>query len=255
MKLYSKRIGSGPPLVILHGLLGSSDNWFTLGRRMSEAYDVHLVDQRNHGRSPHDNAISYRLMAEDVAQYAHDHQLAPMVLIGHSMGGKTAMSLAANYPQFVSHLIVLDIAPKKYSAGAFDEIFAALQSLNLSEFQSRSEIDSALATRLPEPGLRGFLIKNIKRDSSQGFAWKMNLPALAENLDTLTDAPDLPRQFMGPSRFVNGSNSRYVVSQDHPEILKKFPAADFRTVEGAGHWVHAEKPEGFMQSIGDILNL
>ncbi|MEL6820123.1 MAG: alpha/beta fold hydrolase [Calditrichota bacterium] len=255
MKLYGKRLGNGPPLIILHGLLGSSDNWFTLGRRMSESYNVHLLDQRNHGRSPHDSDIDYRLMANDVVEYARDNGLAPAILIGHSMGGKTAMSLAANYPERVSYLVILDIAPKKYPAGAFDDIFAALQSLNLSEFQTRGEIDTALAKHLPEAGLRGFLLKNIKRASEGGFGWKMNLPALATNLNKLTDIPNLPEPFTGPCRFVNGSNSRYVQPADHPQILQHFPNADFRTVDGAGHWVHAEKPEGFMQSIADILNL
>lgn len=241
--------------MILHGLLGSSDNWFTLGRRMSEAYDVHLVDQRNHGRSPHSDTISYQLMAEDVVEYARDHQLAPMILIGHSMGGKTAMSLAANYPEFVAHLIVLDIAPRKYPGGAFDDIFSALLALDLSTYSSRGEIDAALAEYLPEPGLRGFLLKNVKRESDQGFGWKMNLPVLSESLSELTDSPIISRSFDGPSRFINGSNSRYILPGDHPDILKSFTRADFRTVEGAGHWVHAEKPEGFMQSINDILKL
>ncbi|MGH1362853.1 MAG: alpha/beta fold hydrolase [Calditrichia bacterium] len=254
MELFAKSIGSGEPIAILHGLLGSSDNWFTLGKRMAETFQVHLIDQRNHGRSPHSTEMSYELMADDLYAYVQKLQLERLTLIGHSMGGKTAMTFAMKYPSAVKQLISLDIAPKQYPSGAFDTIFTALSSLELGDFQSRGEIDTALSAKLPDAGLRGFLLKNVRRTEENGFAWKMNLPVLTENLNALTAAPLVLTQFPGSARFINGSKSNYITPADHSAILEHFPAADFRTVEGAGHWVHAEKPEGFMQAIADILS-
>lgn len=240
MDLNFKSFGQGPPVVILHGLLGSLDNWQTLGRELAEDYTVFIVDQRNHGRSPHDPEMNYPAMAADLARFLERQWVHHTHVIGHSMGGKTAMTLADRYPGLVDRLVVVDIGPKAYPPG-HELILDALQSVPLDRIEDRGDAEDFLAKRISSRAVRLFLMKNLAREK-QGFRWKMNLPALVEHYDDITAAVWPAQAYEGDTLFIRGGNSDYIPDEDWPGIQASFPNAELLTIEGAGHWVHAEKP-------------
>lgn len=252
MQLNYKKLGEGEPVIILHGLFGMLDNWQTLARKLAENYCVFLVDQRNHGRSPHTNSHTYPEMAQDLKALMDQELLAEAHILGHSMGGKTAMQFASYYPEMVDHLVVVDIAPKTYAPG-HNEIFQALQSLDFTAAISRKDVDEQLATYLPNAGIRQFLLKNIVRDKVSGFRMRMNLPVIYQDYEKILAQPDWKYRFEGPTLFIRGGQSHYITDDDQEAILQLFPAAQIETIKAAGHWVHAEQPEQLLQILRTFL--
>lgn len=256
MELYYQQYGEdGPPLIILHGLLGASGNWHTLSRTVfSERFRIFAVDQRNHGRSPHSGPFDYATLAADVRDFMDVHALEQAHLLGHSMGGKTAMRTALTYPNRVDKLVVADMAPKAYPPH-HEDIFAALRSLELSRYGSRKEIDAALADRIPSRPVRQFLMKNLSHDGDGGYTWQMNLNAIYSSYDDLNAAVEADRTFDGPTLFLRGEHSDYVSDADVTEIRARFPNAKLQTIEGAGHWLHADRPQAFAEAVVQFLNI
>lgn len=245
MELNYKSFGKGDPIIILHGLFGMLDNWQTIAKQLAEQYTVYIVDQRNHGRSPHRPEMNYRLMAEDLKEFMESHWIFKSHIVGHSMGGKTAMQFALDYPDMVDKLVVIDIAPKAYADG-HTPIFEALMELDLPKLESRSQADKQLRQRISDYGVRQFLLKNLARSNAGGFRWKMNLPVIYENYDNVLEATVGDRPFEGRALFVKGSRSPYIQTEDEAQIRKLFPRARIEIVGNAGHWVHAERPAALL---------
>lgn len=252
MKLNFKTFGEGKPLLILHGLFGSLDNWQTLGKQLAETHKVYLVDLRNHGKSPHSSEFSYEEMAKDVAELIQDEQLDKVSIIGHSMGGKTTMTFAVEFPQFVEKLVIVDIAPKKY-APHHDEIIKALYSLDLSAISSRREADEEMKKSIENDGTRLFLLKNLNREKEGGYSWKMNLDMLSENIEKVIDVTEIPFPIPLETIFIRGGSSGYILDSDFERIEELFPNSEIATIQNAGHWVHAEKPQELLSLIIDFL--
>jgi esterase len=247
MRLHFREYGRGVPLIILHGLFGSLENWQTISRRLAPHFHVLAVDQRNHGHSPHSGEMNYRLMVEDLCEFMHERSLASAHLLGHSMGGKTAMQFALFHPQKVEKLIVADVSPRAYPP-AHEMIFDALLGLDVKSFPTRRQIEDALAPAIPEPAVRGFLLKNLARDPQGVFHWKIPLPDIFRNYVSLSAAVEANLPFEKPALFVRGAESAYVREQDAPAIQRLFPCAEIRTLPGAGHWVHADAPDDFVRA-------
>lgn len=252
MQLHFKQLGRGEPLVLLHGLFGSGDNWFSVAPRLAEKFHVFLPDLRNHGYSPHHPEMDYPLMAADLERFFASQNLAGARVIGHSMGGKVAMQFALDFPARVKKLTVVDIAPRAYRR-AHDHIFAALLALDLTAFQKRRQIEAALAPEIPSLVLRRFLLKNLGHDDRGKYFWKMNLRGLAENYSRLGRVVSGKNSFAGPALFVRGGKSDYINAADESQIHRLFPAAKIRTLAAAGHWVHADAPEEFARLLLDFL--
>lgn len=254
MRLHFKAQGNGKPLVILHGLFGSLNNWNTLGRRLGEHWKVFLVDQRNHGRSPRDPVHTYKAMAADLAELFREQAIPSAHIVGHSMGGKTAMEFALAHPESVLSLVVVDMPPQATEA-RHDEILDALTGLDLSNFSSREDVDEALRPRIANQAVRQFLLTNLKREEAGGgFAWKMNLDALRKNYGEINRGIDNGRKYAGPVLFIKGGRSPYLSEEDLPFITSLFPSASMQTIPGAGHWVHAEAPEEFLSAVERFIS-
>ncbi len=251
MKLNYKIVGTGKPLVILHGLFGSADNWLSIARELDKEFTMYLVDQRNHGDSPHDDEWNYEVMVEDLKELLDDEGLDKAYLMGHSMGGKTVMNFALKYPERVEKLIVADIAPRYYPVH-HESILEGLNSLDLKTISSRKEADDALANYISEPGIRQFLLKSLGRDAD-GFVWKINLPVITKNIENVGEALPEGESFEGPTLFLAGANSNYVQQKDLPEILEFFPNYELEFVQNAGHWLHAEQPHAVVEEIRKFL--
>ena len=245
MILHSQIIGEGTPFVILHGFLGMSDNWRTLGLQYAQAgFQVHLLDQRNPGHSFHSPEFSYSLLSNDLLAYAQAHQLESFHLMGHSMGGKTAMLFATQHSEKVQSLIVADMSPKFFPPH-HEQFLRGLASLNFSEIHSRSEAEKALSAYVSEVGVRQFLLKNLYWESKDRLGLRLNLPALIENESEI--GAELPNGsvFEGRTLFLKGEFSEYVMPEDEPLIYTHFPCAKIETVSKAGHWLHAQNPTEF----------
>lgn len=252
MKLFFRQSGLGQPLIILHGLFGSSDNWFSLAKVFAGHFTVYLVDQRNHGQSPHSMDFNYQLLAEDLHEFITTHLIQKPVILGHSMGGKTAMNFAVKYPHAVSKLIVVDIMPKRYPIH-HDHILEGLDAIDLSSLQSRNEADAILSHYVPEADVRQFLLKNLTRNSAGGFEWKINLKAIDQNIEAIGEGMVYPGSFDGPALFIKGKRSNYFAEGDEKLIAQLFPRAAWATLE-TGHWVQAEKPQEFSETVLNFLN-
>ncbi|NNF04466.1 MAG: alpha/beta fold hydrolase, partial [Rhodothermales bacterium] len=240
------------PLLILHGLLGASGNWRTLSRNaFGERYRTITPDLRNHGRSPHSEEFSYDAMTADLIRLMDKLQVPSANFLGHSMGGKVAMHLALAFPDRVDRLIVADIAPRAYEPGHL-HIFDALESIDPGQYSDRSAIDDALAEHLSSLSVRQFLLKNLTRDG-ESYAWKMNLKAIRAGYDDVIGAVSSGSRYEKPTLFVGGGNSHYVSERDLPHIRQLFPNAELVMMPGAGHWLHAEKPEDFSRIVMDWL--
>lgn len=246
MKLEFKKMGSGEPLVILHGLFGSSDNWQTLGRQFAENFTVYLVDQRNHGHSPHSDEFSYEIMADDLSTLFSDEGIAKAIIIGHSMGGKTAMRFAQIYPDKLEKLIVVDMGIKSYTS-EHDDIIAAFHALDLPNLESRKDAETEMEKLIPNFTVRQFLLKNLYRKTKTEFAWRVNFPVMEEKMDEILAA--LPNGvFDKPTLFIYGTKSNYITEDDFDAIRSVFPKAEFASLP-TGHWIHAEDPEGFYKIV------
>ena len=252
MRLHFKASGQGKPLVILHGLFGSLDNWLGVAPKLAEHVHVFVVDLRNHGQSPHSAEMNYSLMAGDVAKFFDAHGLVEAVVMGHSLGGKVAMQFALTHPERVAKLIVSDMAPRAYEP-SHAKLIAALQSLELSAFETRHQIEDALVKDIPSLAVRRFLLKNLGRDAAGLLTWKINLSAIAENYPVLGEAIHSARPFPKPSLFIRGGKSDFIRAEDEPMIRQLFPQVDLQTIEGAAHWVHADQPEEFTSRVLKFL--
>ena len=236
-----------------HGFLGMGDNWKTLGRQFSElGYQVHLVDQRNHGRSFHSTDFDYDLLSADLKVYIQQHQLERVVILGHSMGGKTAMTYATQYPEMVDKLIVADISPRYYPIH-HDAILEGLSQLDFNEIKTRSAADQALSAFVPEMGIRQFLLKNLYWVEKGKLGLRINLPILKQEVAEVGEALEPFAKYMGPTLFLRGDRSEYIQPSDEHLIHQHFPEAKVITVEKAGHWLHAENPKAFYSEVADFI--
>lgn len=269
MKLHFRKFGSGPVLIILHGLYGSSDNWITIARKLEDHYTVLLPDLRNHGASPHSVSHTYEDMVGDLVQFFEDTGTKSAFLIGHSMGGKVAMRFAAEYPERVNRLMIIDIAPKNYLTEGkslkhirqHELILELLQNPDLSRFHSRSELDDYFGSKIKEETVRLFLLKNIHRTHEGVFEWKINAGVLRDNFRAIVSETDLSwfeeRSPITayPVTFVRGLNSEYVSNADWKDIQYIYPDAKLVDFAGAGHWLHAEQPSKLIATILEKENL
>lgn len=254
MILYSNVFGEGRPFVILHGFLGMGDNWKTLSKEFSESnFEMHLVDQRNHGRSFHSDDFDYELMAEDLKQYCDVNNLRDIILLGHSMGGKTAMLFATKYPELVDKLIVADISPRYYPVH-HDTILEGLCSLDFSEIKSRSKADKALSKYIKDAGIRMFLLKNLYWVEKGKLGLRLNLDVLKENVSEVGEALPFHASFEKDTLFLRGDRSEYIGNADEAIIHRHFPNAKIITIKNAGHWLHAENPEDFYDATMTFIN-
>ena len=253
MKLFHRILGQehSETLLILHGLFGSSDNWQTLAKRFAEDYQVVLVDQRNHGHSPHDPVFNYTVMAEDLLELVYDLQLTGFHLLGHSMGGKTAMTFAQSHPEFLDSLMVADIAPHAYPPH-HRQILAALSSATDEVLQSRKSAEAHLSQFIPEPGVRQFLMKNLYWKTKGQLAWRMNVSVLSDAMQAILGA--VAGQIIDlPTLFLRGTASNYIQESDYTAICNQFPQVSFVDFEGAGHWLHAEQPEKLYRTVVEFM--
>jgi esterase len=247
MKLFFRKAGEGPPLMILHGLFGSSDNWFTLSKVFAESFTVYTIDQRNHGQSPHTDDFDYRLLTEDLEEFLIENKIESPIVMGHSMGGKTAMNVAIKNPSLISKLIVVDIAPKSYPVH-HDQILEGLTAIPLATLSSRNEADKILSEFVPEIDVRQFLLKNLSRNSEGKFEWKINVSAIETHIEEIGQGMQYEGVFIKPTLFIKGARSNYFKPGDDELILKLFPSAKIETLD-TGHWVQAEKPQEFTQTV------
>jgi len=250
--LHSLILGKGEPLIILHGYLGMGDNWKTLANRLVENFEVHLIDQRNHGRSFHSDNFSYDLMVEDLAVYLRHHQLKKIFLLGHSMGGKTGMLFSVNFPEIVDKLIVADIAPKYYPPH-HQLILKALNSVDFQVINSRNDVDLIFKKYIQEVGIRQFLLKNVYRKSKDEFAYRFNLESLTNHNAEVGDGLPQFSLFSGDTLFLKGERSGYISSNDNELIKAHFPNSKTVIISNAGHWLHAENPAEFYKSVAEFL--
>jgi esterase len=255
MKLFFREYKAPNPqaqsIIILHGLFGSCDNWLTQAKLLCSEYTVYTLDQRNHGLSPHSDVFDYTAMAQDLNEFIDDHQISSPIIIGHSMGGKTAMNFALAHPEKLSALIVVDIAPRAYNLEHYS-IADGLNSIALDGLTSRNEADAQLAKFVPETDVRQFLLKNLQRKSEGGFSWKINLMVITEKLSNVGVDLVYSGTFTKPTLFVRGKQSKYVQESDVAQILSVFPKAKLEALD-AGHWVQAEKPTEFVDVVKNYL--
>jgi len=255
VKYLSKIIGQGKPLLILHGLLGMGDNWLSLARQYAgHGFEVHLIDQRNHGKSFHDPEMNYEVMVEDLQDYIEHYKLSSFDLMGHSMGGKTAMFYAVSFPEPISHLIIVDIAPKYYSPH-HHFIFDAIKKLNLNKYRTRREMEKEMKKDISSKAIRNFILKNLGRNHQKLFEWKMNLPVLETALDELGEGLPPFSVFKKPVLFIKGEKSPYIQKNDTGLIKAHFPKAEIISIPNSGHWVHAEQSQLFFnKTLNFLLN-
>lgn len=250
--LHSNIQGSGEPLLIIHGFLGMGDNWKTLAKKFAANYEVHLIDQRNHGRSFHSDIFDYEVLTEDLLHYINYHQLKKVHLLGHSMGGKTAMLFAVTHPEKVNKLLIADIGPKFYPRH-HDLILEGLSAVDFTKQKSRKEVEEVLQEYIPEMGIRQFLLKNVYWQTKEKLGFRFNLTDLLANIDEIGTALPSLTQFDGKVLFLKGENSGYVNNDDVALIEAHFPKATIVTVKNAGHWLHAENPIDFYNNVVSFL--
>jgi pimeloyl-ACP methyl ester carboxylesterase len=253
LALAHREYGSGPPLVILHGLFGSSRNWHSFARKLGDQYRVFSLDLRNHGDSPWADSVGYEDLAADVERFILSQDLGAPVVIGHSMGGKTAMTLALDHGDLVGGLIVMDISPVPYDHD-HDEFIGAMRDMDLSALRNRSDADAVLSKAVPEPGVRQFLLHNLV-SAEGGYRWRINLGALAGSMESIMGFPETltNRAYKGPTLFLYGGRSDYVRLEHQPLIKTLFPQATLETIADAGHWLHAERPDAVRGSVERFL--
>jgi pimeloyl-ACP methyl ester carboxylesterase len=252
VELNFKTYGQGQPLIIMHGMFGMLDNWQLIAKKLAEDYMVFLLDLRNHGRSPHSDEFGYDIMSEDLLRFMEENWLHRAHIVGHSMGGKVAMKFAMENEDMVDKLVIVDIAPKTYE-GNHESIIDALIGLDLSSINMRSDAEAYLRHRIEEESTIQFLLKNLSREKDAGYRWKMNLPVIVKHYREILAHDESHAQFEGPTLFIRGEKSNYIIPEEFPNFLQNFPNAKLATVAAAGHWVHAENPEGFLQVLSDFL--
>ena len=253
MKLFFQKMGEGSPIVILHGLFGSSDNWLTIGKKLLPNYSVYLMDLRNHGKSPHHPQIDFQVMADDIQEFITAQNIAPAVVIGHSMGGKVAMNLALEYPQLVEKLVVVDVAPKAYPTHYFEKIIRSIQDLDVSSLKSRKQADEKLTPAIPNKLIRGFLLKNLYHTEADTYQWRINIEALANNIENISGNIPSVKQYHQATLFIRGGKSNYICDEIYGAIMEKFPSSEIVTIPSAGHWIHSDSPAEFMATLQNFF--
>lgn len=259
MKLFYRKIGEGQPLIIMHGLFGQSDNWNTLGKQFSEqGFEVYLVDLRNHGNSPHSDEWNYQVMSDDIFELINDLKLSQnkkIILLGHSMGGKIAMQFAVLHPELLDKIIVVDICPK-FHLPDNENVLRALSAMDLTTMKTRKEAETFLSDYINDFGVKQFLLKNIywkeNKDDVNTFgtlAWKFNVKTIIQEIKNISEAVVNEKPCEVPALFIRGEKSNYILNEDFKMIKKMFPNSNINTVLGAGHWVHADKPKEFFESV------
>jgi len=252
MELFRQSYGDGPPLVIVHGLLGAGGNWTTLARKFfGKHFRTIVVDLRNHGRSPHAEPFDYPTMSLDLLKLFDDEELPQTHLLGHSMGGKLGMHLALEHGDRIDRLVVADIAPRAYQP-RHESIFRALESIDPALFESRSEIDLAMQAMIPEDSLRQFLLKNLSREEGS-YRWKINLESIRKGYPDIIGEVESWNTFEGDALFIRGEESDYLAEDDEPSIRALFPFHQMKSIPGAGHWLHADNPELFASLVLTFL--
>ena len=251
--LHSTIKGEGKPLLILHGYFGMSDNWKTIGNQFAEDYQVHLIDQRNHGRSFHEDEFNYEVLVEDLHAYIQHYQLEVVNIIGHSMGGKTAMLFAVSYPDLVDKLIVVDISPRMYQPH-HNAILAGLNSIDFSVENTRTLVDKKLSALIPDFGVRQFLLKNVYWKEKGKLAFRFNLESLTDNNPEVGEALPSFTVFEKDTLFLKGSKSDYITQDEEPIIEAHFPNSKIVEIKNAGHWLHAENPKDFYAEVSEFLS-
>lgn len=259
MKLFFRKYGAGPSMIIVHGLYGASDNWVKIAKILGAHFEVFLLDQRNHGRSPHHPVHTYSAMSNDLAEFMDHENIPAAILLGHSMGGKTVMSFATEHTKRTNGMIVIDIAPKSYvevqGQLSHRSIIEAMCQVDFEGIQKRTDVDKILAEEIPSVRVRQFLMKNLHRNKDQTFSWSLNLKALRNNLDHILGGPEGKMfeegsQVTGfPALFIRGANSTYIQDEDKDLILRIFPFSDIITIPDAGHWLHVEQPNLLTKAI------
>lgn len=263
MKLYYRKEGEGPVAVIIHGLYGSSDNWMNMGKKLAEKYTVYMIDQRNHGRSPFADENSYNDMRDDLVEFFEKHGIEKATILGHSMGGKTAMWFAADYPEKVEKLVIADMAPKDYLENKESSqfylhrnILQAMQELDFSQVKKRTDVDDLLAEKIDSQRIRQFLTKNVTKDKkTKKYRWRLNVEVLYNYLEEIVGGVN--RRWLDdripitsyPVIFIRGLESNYITDEDKDLINSIYPDANIVDIPGAGHWLHAEKPNEFMDAV------
>ena len=248
MKLNYKKTGTGETLIILHGLFGSADNWFSIAKELEKKYTLYLVDQRNHGDSPHSEDWNYQVMAEDLNELMESEGIESAYLMGHSMGGKTVMAFALQYPEKVKKLIVADIAPRYYPLH-HQVILEGLNAIPIDQIKSRKDADDILSGYIKNMGIRQFLLKSLGRNEKGGFEWKINLITITEKLEIVGVEIDSDQSFDNPTLFMGGENSDYIKESDKSDISRLFPNSKIIYIKNAGHWLHAEQPGAVIEAV------
>lgn len=252
MQLNFKKIGEGNPLIILHGLFGSLDNWMTIAKELGKDFEVYILDARNHGQSPHDDVFNYQVMVEDLKEFIEEYQIIDPIVLGHSMGGKTAMQFAVDYPHLISKLIVVDIAPKAYPIH-HDLIINSLKSLNFEVIKTRKEADEKLAQSILDISTRQFLLKNLYWVEPTKLSFRFNLEVISKNIEEVGTEIKLTSPFYQQTLFIRGEQSKYILDSDFNLISSIFPNAQLKTIKNSGHWVHAEQPLVFLNIVKAFL--
>ncbi|MDN5201551.1 alpha/beta fold hydrolase [Fulvivirgaceae bacterium BMA10] len=247
MNLFYREFGEGDPIIILHGLFGASDNWMSVAKQLANNYKIYLVDQRNHGNSFKSDVFNYQVMADDLFSFIRENQIKEPILLGHSMGGKVSMKFSIQYPDLLKKLIVVDISPRAYPIH-HQEILEGLSAIDLTQTKSRGEADRILQNYVPELGIRQFLLKNLSRLDGERFEWKINLPVIRKEIDLVGEGID-QGIYPGETLFVKGAKSDYIQEIDLPLMKSIFPDHRLETIDGAGHWVHAEQPVRFLETV------
>ncbi|MCX6296327.1 MAG: alpha/beta fold hydrolase [Bacteroidetes bacterium] len=256
MKLFYRKFGEGQPMIILHGLFGQSDNWNTHAKLFAErGFEVYTVDQRNHGLSPHSDIWNFKAMSEDIFELIKEHQLKNVIILGHSMGGKTAMQFAIDHPEYLDKLIVADIAPKYYPMH-HQGVMEGLQAVDFNVVKTRKEVEEVLSTYISDFGTKQFLLKNIFWIDETEMAWRFNLKVIIQQIENVgqevTHIGDAtPKDVICdvPALFMRGEYSDYILDEDTDSIKELFPRSVIETIAGAGHWLHAEKPKEFFETV------
>jgi esterase len=263
MELYFRKMGQGPPMIILHGLYGSSDNWFSIGKAFASKFEVYLVDQRNHGNSQHTKEHNYTVLRNDLYEFMEARGIVKAVLLGHSMGGKAAMYFAVAWPEMVQSLIVVDISPGSYKSltrlapQSVDHmnIITSMLGVDFSIVNDREDVNRILSETLPSVRIRQFLLKNVKPKKEGGYEWKLNIQTLHDQLPQILDGLD-PKTYMNgngitgfPVLFIKAEKSGYIKEEDISIIKTIFPMAEVVTIPRADHWVHVENPELLIKTI------
>jgi len=255
MKLFTRQFGTGYPVIILHGLFGLSDNWVTFGRQLAEQYSVYIPDLRNHGQSPHSSVFDFPSLEEDLLELVESLNTQSIYLLGHSLGGKTAMFFALHHPQLISKLIVVDISLRKSPPNReHQQLLHAMMGVDFSLAKTRSDVERQLAEEVPGLKLRQFLMKNVYWRDRHSLDWRLNLKAVNENLLSIFEGVAVDSTFDKPALFIRGGLSDYILDDDVEALKLKFPGSSVTTIANASHWVHADAPGEFFNIVKEFLD-